>query len=235
DMGTSTTKSETGLTCYTPYTRYVWAYTVCGYSSATTLTGVTANCPCGQSFTDYRDGKTYNTLQAGPQCWMVQNLDYQTGNSWCYDDNTSNCSFLGRLYDWNTALVACPSGWHLPGDGEWTYMINYWGSWTYCNLISGWTAKSLAANYMWAVSGELCAVGNDLSANNLTGFSGLPAGDRDNNGLFWGIGLSGTWWTSTELDSQNAWYHQLYYSSATPMQTFDNKESGMSVRCLWNP
>jgi len=88
---------------------------------------------------------------------------------------------------------------------------------------------------MWAVSGELCAVGNDLSANNLTGFSGLPAGDRDNNGLFWGIGLSGTWWTSTELDSQNAWYHQLYYSSATPMQTFDNKESGMSVRCLWNP
>jgi hypothetical protein len=37
DMGTATTKDETGLTCNTPYTRFVWAYSNCGVSAVTSL------------------------------------------------------------------------------------------------------------------------------------------------------------------------------------------------------
>ena len=44
DMGTATTKTETGLTCGTPCTRYVWAYNPCGYSLTTTLNKTTADC-----------------------------------------------------------------------------------------------------------------------------------------------------------------------------------------------
>lgn len=36
-MGASTTKTESSLTCLTEYTRYVWAYNTCGYSSAAIL------------------------------------------------------------------------------------------------------------------------------------------------------------------------------------------------------
>jgi len=41
DMGTSTTKTETGLLSNTSYTRYVWAYNSCSTSQPTTLTQTT--------------------------------------------------------------------------------------------------------------------------------------------------------------------------------------------------
>ncbi|MCX6268996.1 MAG: hypothetical protein NTW16_16860, partial [Bacteroidetes bacterium] len=44
DMGTATTKTETGLTCGTPYTRYAWANNSCGVSSPLTLTQTTSAC-----------------------------------------------------------------------------------------------------------------------------------------------------------------------------------------------
>ena len=41
DIGISTSKTETGLSSNTSYTRYVWAYNTCGNSSATTITSNT--------------------------------------------------------------------------------------------------------------------------------------------------------------------------------------------------
>lgn len=45
DMGTATFKTETGLSCANFYTRYVWAYSEAGASSATTLTQAISPCP----------------------------------------------------------------------------------------------------------------------------------------------------------------------------------------------
>ena len=45
NMGTTTTKTETGLSCNTSYSRYVWAYNDCGYSPVTSLNGQTS-APC---------------------------------------------------------------------------------------------------------------------------------------------------------------------------------------------
>jgi hypothetical protein len=46
DLGNVLTKTETGLVCNTAYTRYVWAYNSCGYSSVTTLSQSTSStCP----------------------------------------------------------------------------------------------------------------------------------------------------------------------------------------------
>jgi hypothetical protein len=41
DMGTATFKAESGLACNASYTRYVWAYNGCGYSTSTPLTATT--------------------------------------------------------------------------------------------------------------------------------------------------------------------------------------------------
>ena len=140
DMSAVTTKTETGLTCNTPYSRYVWAYSGCGVSEAVTLIQTTSPCnnpaaPCAGLPTVTLAGKIYNTSQIGTQCWLRENLDIgtridaaveQTGNGtiekYCYDNLDANCTIYGGLYQWNemmqyTTLVnqgLCPSGWHVP-------------------------------------------------------------------------------------------------------------------------
>ena len=44
DNGTSTTTTQTGLSCNTGYTLYVWAYNTCGNSTYATLTQATGDC-----------------------------------------------------------------------------------------------------------------------------------------------------------------------------------------------
>lgn len=46
DIGTTTSYTQSGLTCATSYTLYVWAYNTCGNSSVTAMTQNTTTCPC---------------------------------------------------------------------------------------------------------------------------------------------------------------------------------------------
>ena len=46
-----------------------------------------------------------------------------TGARCDYDNDASNALTYGRLYNWyavNNGSGLCPSGWHVPTDGEWT-------------------------------------------------------------------------------------------------------------------
>lgn len=83
---------------------------------------------CAGTFLDTRDGQDYPLMQFGNQCWMTKNLNYETGSSWCYNNNTTYCDTYGRLYNWSTATTACPTGWHLPSDAEFTTLEGTIGS-----------------------------------------------------------------------------------------------------------
>jgi len=79
------------------------------------------NKPETGSFTDPRDGKIYKTVKIGDQWIMAENLAYKPDNGkfWAYENDESNITIYGYLYDWETAMNIAPDGWHLPSDKEW--------------------------------------------------------------------------------------------------------------------
>jgi len=75
-------------------------------------------------FTDPRDGQVYRTIKVDGREWFAQNVNYNVeGHSWCYEDKENYCMRGGRLYDLEGARKACPEGWHLPRDREWSDML----------------------------------------------------------------------------------------------------------------
>ena len=244
----------TGLLPDTLY--YVRAYATNGvgtyYGNEVSFTTLWS---CGKPFSDERDGKNYNTVHIGEQCWMKENLAWlpsvsppssgslTTPFNYVYGyyginiteaKATSNFQIYGTLYNWPAAINACPSGWHLPSDDEWTTLTTYVSSQTAnrCNSNVDYIAKALAATTNWNTTTNTCAVGNNLIANNTTGFTGLPGGYRYANGTFNIIGFNGLFWSSTEYSTTTAWGRDMYYSLANVGSGDVGKFYGFSVRCL---
>jgi uncharacterized protein (TIGR02145 family) len=165
----------------------------------------------------------------------------------------ANYKTYGVLYNWPAAMAGaagstnqsqvqgvCPEGWHLPGDEEWSELQNYLinNGYNFDGSTSGnKMGKSLAATTHWESISSIStigAIGNNLSANNKSGFSALPGGNRyHGNKAFQGVGVVGAWWNSTEINSSTPWYWQMVYSNVGVYRTDDaRKSNGLSVRCV---
>ncbi len=187
---------------------------------------------CGISTINDMDGNVYNTVLIGDQCWMAENLNYETGNCWCYNNGPTNCDNYGWLYDWETALNACPVGWHLPSDEEWKilegtvdsqYGVGH-NEWNETGSRGHDVGKKLKATSGWSNNGN----GTDDYS-----FGALSGGYRFSWGSFASLGLTARFWTSTESGANSAWYRQLLYDFDTAGRNFNsNKGHGFSVRCL---
>lgn len=135
------------------------------------------------SFKDDRGG-TYKWVNIKGQIWMAENLNYDTKNtgSKCYDNKETNCTTYGRLYHWDAATKACPSGWHLPSEAEWKTLVNNTGG-------DPKASRNLKAKSGWdSYSGN----GDDTY-----GFTALPGGSATDNDFNF-ASTSGQWWSATE-------------------------------------
>lgn len=198
---------------------------------------------CGEDQVDY-EGQEYNTVIIGDQCWFAENLNIgtaiagdtdQSNNSivekYCYDNNESNCTTYGGLYQWNEAMQysttngaqgICPSGWHIPTDVEQN---------TLDQALNDTTCDA------YRMGGHDCAnAGTKLKTGGTSDFNGLMAGLRNIDGFnnfFMFIDTDAHFWSSTISDS-SAWFRYLFIDYATVGRTYYHQNHGFSVRCLKN-
>lgn len=129
------------------------------------------------------DGNIYTTVTIGTQIWMVENLNttrYRDGSdilnvtdntewseltigAYCnYDNDVNNANIYGALYNWYTVNTGnlCPTGWHIPSEGEWTVLISSLGG----ESVAGGKLKQIGTEY-WEDPNN--------PATNEVGFNGL--------------------------------------------------------------
>ena len=182
-------------------------------------------------------------ITIGNQVWMTENLNvdkFRNGDpipeaktheeweraakskqpAWCYYGNDhKNKDKYGKLYNW---FAVCdprglaPLGYHVPSNVEWKILIDFLGG----ENVAGKKMKSVKN---WLENGN---------ENNQSRFSGLPGGWCNTDGTFSDIGSMGYYWSSTELNTANAWFCVLVDNFEHVVNFYIGKELGQSVRCV---
>jgi uncharacterized protein (TIGR02145 family) len=169
-------------------------------------------------FTDKRDGNVYRTITMAGVTWMAENLRYKAKEgAYFFDNDSNNAPAYGVLYDWKTALLACPEGWHLPSGTEFQSLSNHFEE------KDSW----------------------QKIASDPTSFGIQLGGMQDDEGTFSEIGESAYYWSSTEYDNNSAEYFSYLLIDDKPVIDISRKEdiadihgteklNKYSVRCVKN-
>ncbi len=164
------------------------------------------------------------------------------------DDNNTIVNTYGYLYNWAAVMNGslsdnavpsgvqgiCPTGWHVPSDAEWTAMTTYVSNQLQylCNENSANIAKALASTTGWSSSTNSCAVGNNPSSNNATGFSVMPAGGCYEGTTYKNFGTNGYLWVATKNSEHRIHVYGIGAGRDTIEAAKIPEDRGYSVRCL---
>lgn len=168
-------------------------------------------------FIDTRDGKEYKTIKIGKQTWFAENLAFETDNSWCYKKNDGYCDQYGRLYNFESAKSACPSGWHLHSDDEWMLLEIELG------MVEG------AQEFGWR--GVSPGQGLLLKVGGGSGFEAKLAGYKNQG--YWNLGEEAYFWTSSNYRNSKGYYVVRFLNKrASISREYKEATAGLSVRCI---
>lgn len=175
------------------------------------------NLAAQDKFTDPRDGNSYRTINIAGVTWMAENLKYTDAGSGAYyfDNNPNNIDSYGVLYEWKTAMKACPDGWHLPSGEEFRTLINNF------EIDEAW-GKTTSGPVSFRIQ---------------------LAGMQDFEGTFTEMDESGYYWTATEYNKDDAEYFSYMIINGKAIIDVSRKEdmpdihgaeksSKYSVRCV---
>ena len=194
-----------------------------------------------------------NSSRTSPYCYVY---GYQ-GKRVSEAQATANYRNYGVLYNWPAALEACPAGWHLPSDEEWTQLVDYlmdqyglFNDWIHTNCVGNALkscrqidsplggACNTSEHPRWdsihtpPPERETVSVNVGLHyGTDAFGFAALPGG-RYAYGGFAELGFIGFWWSSTEYYATRAWYRFMRHEFGDVTRSNFDKSAGLSVRCI---
>ena len=166
----------------------------------------------------------------------------------------SLASRYGWLYNWPAVMHGdstsntnpsgvqgiCPNGWHVPSKEEWQQLRQYLRSDSryWCEGDSMNISKALASSdIFWNNNNDFwtnpCAVTNNPTANNASGFSAIPAECFDCN-TAWSTHTCAHYWTATLESLPYAYFERVdvWNANAFLIHFCELKSLGFSVRCL---
>ncbi len=200
------------------------------------------------------DGNIYRTVLIGSQRWMTKNLKTahysngdpipyvpsntawaaQSSGAWSDHDNDAGYDQLtGKLYNWYTVIDprnVCPTGWHVPTDGEWKELEETLGMPVAELDQSGSRGADINVGGMLKADGLWDSP--NAGATDSVGFSALPGGNRSNDGSFFGYGSKGFWWSATAYNITFVWIRELASNNAGVYRLNTYRSIGNSIRCL---
>ncbi len=187
---------------------------------------------CSESFTDSRDGQSYDIVKIGSLTWMAENLNFETSGSFCPENDSRNCKRLGRLYSWAEAKSVCPEGWRLPTKANFESLIA-------ATADESATSENATQSLSYSRAGATLKARDGWfkkgNGSDAFGFKALPAGYRSVDGKFDGIGGYAYFWSVTE-DAENresnAYYLFLAFNSKSASVNSFSKSDLRSVRCV---
>jgi uncharacterized protein (TIGR02145 family) len=185
----------------------------------------------------YRNGDPIPQVQVSIQ-WRTLNDGAWHNNCNADPENTESKQIYGKLYNWyavNDQRCLAPEGWHIPTNKEWQTLIDHLGG----SEVAGGKLKETGTAH-WRLP--------NTSATNEGGFTALPGGYFDDNGLIFEIGYSAQFWSSTEekpeydftsmeYKSLRAWGWELSNNESRISHAYGgdfsfHKRCGLSVRCV---
>lgn len=175
------------------------------------------------TFSDNRDNQTYEYVEIGDRTWMAENLNYSTPTSCYYENDSLNNHSFGKLYTWDEAQTACPSGWHLPTRADWNELEQFWRN----NLKQ--TDNSSFAKALKSIDSNQWE--EVKYGNNSTGFNGSGSGHYDSNfNSFSSLKRSAFYWTKDMDESTSNGIVLTYYGELDSFSLNTNLKA--SVRCI---
>jgi uncharacterized protein (TIGR02145 family) len=192
----------------------------------------------------YHEGYIYSAVPIGNQCWFSENCRYlpevspsssgseaspyyyvkgYEGSNVAEAQATDHYETYGVIYNWPAVMTEgiCPSGWHVPSDGEFTELTDFLGG----IFVAGGKMKEAGYDH-WNSS--------NTGATNSSGWTGLPGGGRLNgsNDPYYYYGHIGAWWSASESDSNASWGLRLYSNHDYGYRVGSNRGNGFSARCV---
>ena len=188
------------------------------------------------TFKDERDGREYPYVTLAGLDWFARNLSWDGAGAPYYDAPAVEWLF-GLYYTYEEAKEACPEGWRLPTDDDWTALAESLGAAEGENGSYVGIAGNLMADAYFNED-KMWTFWPTVKITNTTGLSILPVGygtlteGKTEFQGFWGYG---TIWTNTavEGDPDLVYYRYVYQDKSDLYLGMSDRQCSLhSVRCV---